>query len=37
MWFRPDLRLQDHPALAAAADAGRVFALFVLEDALRRP
>jgi deoxyribodipyrimidine photo-lyase len=37
MWFRRDLRLQDHPALAAAADAGRVVALFVLDDALRRP
>jgi deoxyribodipyrimidine photo-lyase len=37
MWFRRDLRLQDHPALAAAADAGRVVALFVLDDALRLP
>ena len=37
MWFRRDLRLQDHPAPAAAADAGRVVALFVLDDALRRP
>jgi deoxyribodipyrimidine photo-lyase len=37
MWFRRDLRLRDHPALAAAADADRVVALFVLDDALRRP
>jgi len=36
MWFRRDLRLQDHPALAAAADAGRVVALLALDDALRR-
>jgi deoxyribodipyrimidine photo-lyase len=33
MWFRRDLRLQDHPALAAAADAGRVVALLALDDA----
>jgi hypothetical protein len=37
MWFRRDLRSRDHPALAAAADADRVVALFVLDDALRRP
>jgi deoxyribodipyrimidine photo-lyase len=37
MWFRRDLRLRDHPALAAAGDAGRVVALFVLDDALRQP
>jgi deoxyribodipyrimidine photo-lyase len=37
MWFRRDLRLRDHLALAAAADADRVVALFVLDDALRRP
>ena len=37
MWFRRDLRLRDHPALAAAADADRVVALFVLDDALRQP
>jgi deoxyribodipyrimidine photo-lyase len=34
MWFRRDLRLTDHPALAAAADAGPVVALFVLDPAL---
>jgi deoxyribodipyrimidine photo-lyase len=37
MWFRRDLRLSDQPALAAAAREGRVLALFVLDDALRRP
>ncbi len=37
MWFRRDLRLRDHPALLAAANAGPVVALFVLDDALRRP
>ncbi len=37
MWFRRDLRLHDHPALDAAAADGPVVALFVLDDALRRP
>ncbi|MEP6852617.1 MAG: deoxyribodipyrimidine photo-lyase [bacterium] len=37
MWFRRDLRLHDHPALSAAAAAGPVTALFVLDDVLRRP
>ncbi|MCP2262463.1 deoxyribodipyrimidine photo-lyase [Streptoalloteichus tenebrarius] len=38
VWFRRDLRLGDHPALAAsAARARRVVALFVLDDALLRP
>jgi deoxyribodipyrimidine photo-lyase len=37
MWFRRDLRLHDHPALNAAVDDGPVTALFVLDDALRRP
>ncbi|MEQ8585404.1 MAG: deoxyribodipyrimidine photo-lyase [Thalassobaculaceae bacterium] len=33
VWFRRDLRLQDNPALAAAADrGGPVVALFVLDD-----
>ncbi|MFT3673418.1 cryptochrome/photolyase family protein [Aestuariivirga sp.] len=32
MWFRQDLRLSDHPALAAAAAAGPVIPLFVLDD-----
>ncbi len=34
MWFRRDLRLRDHPALDAAAKAGPVCALFVLDDVL---
>ena len=37
LWFRRDLRLGDHPALLAAAQDGPVVALFVLDDALRRP
>ena len=32
MWFRQDLRLSDHPALSAAAAAGPVIPLFVLDD-----
>lgn len=32
MWFRQDLRLSDHPALAAAAAAGPVIAVFILDD-----
>ena len=35
VWFRRDLRLHDHPALAAAASsAERVVPVFVLDDAL---
>ncbi len=34
LWFRRDLRLRDHPALEAAAEAGPVCALFVLDDVL---
>ncbi len=34
LWFRRDLRLHDHPALVAAADAGQVLPLFVLDPAL---
>ena len=34
LWFRRDLRLDDHPALIAAARQGPVTALFVLDDAL---
>ncbi len=34
LWFRRDLRLDDHPALVAAAQQGPVVALFVLDDAL---
>ncbi len=39
VWFRRDLRLSDHPALAAAARAGdgRVLALFVVDDHLLAP
>jgi deoxyribodipyrimidine photo-lyase len=36
-WFRRDLRLGDHPALAAAAGAGPVVGVFVLDPVLRRP
>jgi deoxyribodipyrimidine photo-lyase len=36
VWFRADLRLADHPALAAAARAGRpVIPVFVLDDGNR--
>ena len=37
LWFRRDLRLLDHPALAAAAAAGDVVPLFVVDDALLGP
>jgi deoxyribodipyrimidine photo-lyase len=33
MWFRRDLRLADHPALTAAAAAGEVVPLFVVDPA----
>ncbi|GIW13650.1 MAG: deoxyribodipyrimidine photo-lyase [Tepidiforma sp.] len=36
LWFRRDLRLHDHPALHAAAEAGPVAPLFVLDPALLR-
>jgi deoxyribodipyrimidine photo-lyase len=36
LWFRRDLRLDDHPALVAAARQGPVVPLFVLDDALLR-
>jgi deoxyribodipyrimidine photo-lyase len=32
MWFRQDLRVTDHPALTAAADAGPVIPLYILDD-----
>ena len=33
LWFRRDLRLGDHPALAAAADHNhRVLGVFVADD-----
>lgn len=34
VWFRDDLRLDDHPALTAAAASGPVVALYVLEEGL---
>ena len=37
MWFRRDLRFEDHPALAKAAKRGPVLALFVFDSALTRP
>ena len=37
LWFRRDLRFEDHPALAKAADRGRVLALFVIDPALIGP
>src|SRR6478735_1468398 len=38
MWFRRDLRLGDHPALAAALDGpGPVVPLFVIDPALWGP
>lgn len=37
LWFRRDLRLGDHPALAEAAGAGPVAPLFVLDPALLGP
>ena len=40
LWLRRDLRLADHPALQAAAqaaDGGRVLALFVIDPALWQP
>ena len=33
VWFRNDLRLADHAAVAAAAKAGPVIALFVFDEA----
>ncbi|WP_097064334.1 cryptochrome/photolyase family protein [Sphingomonas guangdongensis] len=32
LWFRQDLRLADHPALVAAAAAGPVIPVYVLDD-----
>ncbi|MFM8268509.1 MAG: cryptochrome/photolyase family protein [Ilumatobacteraceae bacterium] len=36
MWFRRDLRTADHPALTAAAAAGRVVPLFVVDPVFDR-
>lgn len=32
MWFRQDLRLSDNPALAAAAKAGTIIPVYILDD-----
>ena len=32
LWFRRDMRLHDHPALLAAAEAGEVLPVFVLDS-----
>ncbi len=37
VWFRRDLRLSDHPALTAAAEAGPVVPVFCNDDRLRGP
>jgi deoxyribodipyrimidine photo-lyase len=37
LWFRRDLRTGDHPALLAAAEAGDVLGVFVLDEDLLRP
>jgi deoxyribodipyrimidine photo-lyase len=37
LWFRRDLRFDDHPALMKAAEQGRVLPLFVLDPALIGP
>ncbi|MFM9109234.1 MAG: FAD-binding domain-containing protein [Prochlorococcaceae cyanobacterium] len=34
LWFRRDLRIDDHPALAAACSRGPVLPLFILDPAL---
>jgi deoxyribodipyrimidine photo-lyase len=36
LWFRRDLRLADHPALAAALTEGEVLPLFVVDPAFER-
>lgn len=37
LWFRRDLRFDDHPALAKAASRGPVLPLFVIDPALMGP
>jgi deoxyribodipyrimidine photo-lyase len=32
VWFRQDLRLHDHPALAAALQSGSVIPVYILDD-----
>ena len=36
VWFRRDLRVRDHPALVAAAEAGEVLPAFVLDASYSR-
>lgn len=36
VWFRRDLRVEDHPALCEAASAGSVAGVFVVDPAFRR-
>lgn len=36
VWFRRDLRLHDHPALAHALEEGQVAAVFTVSDAMRK-
>lgn len=37
LWFKQDLRLDDHPAVQAALDADRLLPLYVFDPALLRP
>jgi deoxyribodipyrimidine photo-lyase len=37
LWFRQDLRLADQPALAAAAEAGPVIPVYILDDETPEP
>jgi deoxyribodipyrimidine photo-lyase len=37
MWFRRDLRLNDHPALCAAAQSGPVIGVYILDEVNLRP
>src|SRR5579859_1063631 len=39
LWLRQDLRISDNPALAAAAERGKVLPVFILDDtpAVRAP
>ncbi len=37
VWFRQDLRLRDNPALSAAAQAGAIIPLYILDDSGRWP
>lgn len=37
LWFKQDLRLDDHPAVQAALDTERVLPLYILDPALLQP